>query len=81
MECTRCQGLMVEAHFIDMEGTQGFMYMKGWRCLNCGHAKDALIEANRRLQEASVLALTHEGQDYEREDVHLGVETFTGLAA
>ena len=80
MECTRCQGLMAEDHFIDMEGTQGFMYMKGWRCLNCGHVADPLIEANRRLQEATVLALTQETQ-YGGEAVHLGVETFTGLAA
>jgi hypothetical protein len=25
MECRRCQGLMVEDHFFDFEGTQGFM--------------------------------------------------------
>jgi hypothetical protein len=54
MECTRCQGLMVEDHFFDSQGTQGFMWMKGWRCMNCGHAADSVGEANRRLHEATV---------------------------
>jgi hypothetical protein len=54
MECTRCQGLMVEDHFFDLEGTQDFIWMKGWRCMNCGHAADPLIEANRRSQEATI---------------------------
>ena len=55
MECQRCQGLMVEDQFFDFEGTQGFMWMKGWRCMNCGHAADSVIEANHRLREATVL--------------------------
>jgi hypothetical protein len=25
------------------------MWMRGWRCMNCGHAADPIIEANRRL--------------------------------
>lgn len=52
MKCRRCQGLMGEEQFFDFEGTQGFMWMKGWRCINCGHAEDPLIEANRHLYEA-----------------------------
>ena len=54
MECRRCQGLMEEDQFFDLEGTQGFMWMKGWRCMNCGHAADPVIEANRRLHDAIV---------------------------
>ena len=54
MKCLRCQGLMVKDHFFDCEGTQGFMWMKGWRCMNCSHTADPLIEANRRLHEATV---------------------------
>jgi hypothetical protein len=49
MTYLRCQGLMVEDHFFDYEGTSGFMWMRGWRCMNCGHAADSTIEANRRL--------------------------------
>ena len=53
MECRRCQSLMVEHDFFDLEGTQGFMWMKGWRCMICGHAKDPVSEANQRLHEAT----------------------------
>ena len=60
MECIRCQGLMVEDQFFDFEGALGFMWMKGWRCMNCGHAADPVIEANHRLHEATVLVRTSE---------------------
>jgi len=52
MKCKRCQGLMVEDQFFDFEGTQGFMWMKCLRCMNCGYAADPLIEANHHLHEA-----------------------------
>ena len=52
MKCKRCQGLMAEHQFFDFEGTQGFMWMKGWRCMNCGYAADSVIEANH-LHEAT----------------------------
>ena len=55
MECRRCHGLMVEDQFFDFEGTHGFMWMKGWRCMNCGYAADPLLQANRHLHEAAVL--------------------------
>ncbi len=54
MECRRCQGLMVDHDFFDLEGTQGFMWMKGWRCRNCGHEADPLRAANLRLHEATM---------------------------
>ena len=81
MDCRRCQGLMVEAHCTDMEGTYGFSYMKGWRCLNCGHVADAIMEANRRLQEAAIHVPTHKTSEYEREAAQLDVETYTRIAA
>ena len=37
MSCPSCHGLMVEDHFYDFAGTAGFMWMRGWRCMNCGH--------------------------------------------
>ena len=49
MTCKRCQGLMAED-----QGTHGFMWMKGWRCMNCRYAADPVIEANRHLHEATV---------------------------
>ena len=81
MECRRCQGWMVEDHFFDFEGTQGFMWMQGWRCMNCGHAADPLIEANRRLLEATVLVRPSEEPENENEHVYLRAKTVTRVAA
>ena len=75
MECTRCQGLMVEDQFFDFEGTHGFMWMKGWRCMNCGHAADPLIVANHRLHEETVLLRTSEELEHEKAHACLRAET------
>lgn len=69
MECLRWQGLMVEDHFFDLAGTQDFMWMKGWRCMNCGHAVDPLIEANRRSHDAMVRVLVSGEPDNEKKYV------------
>ena len=74
MDCLRCRGLMVEDHFIDLYGTGGLMWMKGWRCLNCGHVVDPLIEANRRVEAATLRAVAHEEPGDKEEDVYLWVE-------
>ena len=81
MECTRCQGLMVEDQFFDFDGTQGFMWMKGWRCMNCGHAADPVIEANLRLHEATALVQPSEEAEHEKERLYLRAETVTRVAA
>lgn len=69
MDCIRCQGLMVEDHFFDFEGTQDFMWMKGWRCMNCGNAADPLIEANRRLYEGTMRVPRSEDSKHEQRDL------------
>jgi hypothetical protein len=51
MTCMRCQGLMISDSFIDLEET-GHLWMKAWRCMNCGCIADAVVEQNRRLQAA-----------------------------
>ena len=81
MECLRCRGLMVEDHFFDFEGTQGFMWMKGWRCMNCGHTADPLIAANRRLHEATVLVRPSEKPLSEKAHLYLLAKTATQAAA
>ena len=81
MECTRCQGLMVEDHFFDFAGTQGFMWMTGWRCMNCGHVYDSVIEQNRLARQEKVLALSSGEPDYQDDEVHLGAESFIRHAA
>ena len=55
--------------------------MKGWRCMNCGHAADPLIEANRRLHDATVLVRLSEEPENEKEHVYLQAETVTRVAA
>lgn len=81
MTCKQCQGVMAEDQFFDFERTQGFMWMKGWRCINCGHAVDPVIEANHRLHEATVLVRSAEEPENETEDVYLWAEPVTRVAA
>ena len=58
MTCTRCQGLMVEDHFMDFDGTIGHMWASGHRCMNCGNVHDAVIQQHRlaRASQSPVLA-------------------------
>lgn len=81
MNCRRCQGLMLEDQFLDFEGTHGFMWMRGWRCVNCGDAVDPLIEANRWLHEMTLLALPQEEPEYTGEEVPLEADRITRVAA
>lgn len=48
MKCDRCEGLMLQDRFLDMEESFGGMWLHAWRCLNCGHVVDSVILANRR---------------------------------
>lgn len=75
MTCTRCNGLMVEDHFLDPLGTMGFTWMKGWHCVNCGHVADPLAEANR--QWSAVTRRSSRALKSEHEDVVLGAEALT----
>lgn len=52
MNCHRCNGLMVEERFVDMEDLCGIPWMKGWRCMNCGDILDRRIYQHRRTQNA-----------------------------
>jgi hypothetical protein len=47
---------MISDSFIDLEET-GHLWMKAWRCMNCGCIADAVVEQNRRLQAAGRTAL------------------------
>jgi len=59
MSCTRCQGLMLEEHMIDMEGGYGEMWSRSWRCFNCGHRHDAVIQQHRQTH-ARPVSVRHE---------------------
>jgi len=46
MQCPRCEANMIEEQFSDPERVEGIIWMRGWRCRACGHAKDPLREVN-----------------------------------
>ena len=81
MTCSRCRGLMVEDHFLDLEGSYGQMWTTSLRCVNCGHALDAVIEQNRLAHQEKVLIFPSGEPDYQDDEVHLGAESFIRVAA
>ncbi|HXV68976.1 MAG TPA: hypothetical protein VD738_08630 [Nitrospira sp.] len=81
MHCSRCHGLMVRDHFLDFEGTTGHMWATGYRCMNCGHVHDPVIEQRRLAQLQQAAALRTAEPDYQDDEVHLGMESFIARAA
>lgn len=47
MKCPRCQGLMVIDLCLDLEGARQSIWVKEWRCLNCGELFDQFTLDNR----------------------------------
>jgi len=56
MTCRRCQGCMARDHFLDLQESGGDWWLEGWRCINCGHVFDPVVEKNRRLHAATLAA-------------------------
>lgn len=56
MACRRCGGCMARDHFLDLQESGGDWWLEGWRCINCGHVYDPVVEKNRRLHAAAVTA-------------------------
>ena len=54
MTCVRCQGCMARDHYLDLQESGGEWWVEGWRCINCGHVFDPLVERNRRLHAAAI---------------------------
>lgn len=48
MNCARCHGLMLKEHLMDLEASYGEMWALAWRCVNCGHRDDAVMQQHRR---------------------------------
>ncbi len=65
MTCSRCQGLMLEEHMIDMEGGYGEMWSMSTRCVNCGYRHDAVIQQHRQVHAKPMMEATpvHEPLD------------------
>lgn len=51
MKCPRCQGLMVIDFCVDLEGAPQSIWVKEWRCLNCGELFDKYTMENRKRSE------------------------------
>ena len=45
---------MARDHFLDLQESGGEWWMEGWRCINCGHVFDPVVEQNRRLHAAAM---------------------------
>jgi len=81
MTCSRCSGFMLESLFLDLEGGFGEMWARTWRCVNCGHVHDAVIERNRLAVTEQDLAYASSEPASQDDDIHLGVESSHRLAA
>lgn len=79
--CTRCQGLMLEEHMIDMEGGYGEMWVHSWRCFNCGHRDDAVLQHHRQQYSKPMAASTQTVAIHETIEVSRESEGVEPLAA
>jgi len=53
MQCQRCQGYMINDHFMDILNVSGEMDFTGWRCLNCGDITDPIIASHHESAECA----------------------------
>jgi uncharacterized Zn finger protein len=81
MHCSRCQGLLLKDHLLDMEGGFGEMWAQSWRCVNCGAVHDGVIQHNQLARQANVLVLTNGEPHTQEHDIYLGAEAFIRPAA
>jgi len=58
MNCTRCQGLMVQERLWDLGGMSSSLRAQGYRCTICGDIVDTVILQNRRRSQAAVRPMT-----------------------
>ncbi len=47
MRCGRCHGLMVVDDLMDMEDDTGLLWLRAWRCVNCGAVEESVITRHR----------------------------------
>ena len=47
---------MARDHFLDLQESGGEWWLEGWRCINCGHVHDPVVEKNRRMHAAAMAA-------------------------
>jgi len=81
MTCRRCQGCMARDHFLDLQESGGEWWMEGWRCINCGHVFDPVVEQNRRLHAAAMAAAANPATELPRHADETVVEQPLDIAA
>ena len=47
MRCGRCHGLMDVDYLMDMEGDSESLWLRAWRCVNCGAVEESVITRHR----------------------------------
>lgn len=52
--CTRCQGLMLEEHTIEMDGGDGEVWSFSWHCVSCGYRDETILQQPLHQQVKSV---------------------------
>ena len=55
MRCGRCHGLMVVDFLMDIEDDSGLLWLRAWRCVNCGAVEEPVITRRRLLPSAPEL--------------------------
>lgn len=52
MQCQRCRGLMVVEQFLVLGDATGHLWLRAWRCVNCGEVIEPGIARHRRSQRS-----------------------------
>jgi len=81
MTCMRCQGCMAKDHFMDLLESSEDMWLTGWRCLNCGHVFDPVMERNRLRQGMAAVVSTGRASGQDRIGIQEEGDVIPGLAA
>ncbi|GEM_PF-986712 len=79
--CSRCAGCMIEDFLLDMEDSSGPMWLKAWRCMNCGNIYERVLQQNRLAKEAQMGAPTAIVPHASAERLPLGADGLEQLAA
>lgn len=57
MRCERCHGFMIVDHFTDMEAGSEPLWLRAWRCVNCGEVVEPAIAGHRLAQRSYLTRL------------------------
>ena len=81
MTCSRCEGLMLVEHILDLAESYGEMWASSWRCVNCGHRDDAVIQQHRLAQAKRIPVKSEVVSAHEAAEVSQEIEFIEELAA